>query len=113
MDSEVRPAEEKLYANARAASPTGASGGMILELRQRPRTGGVATHMPRSGRGRLGITAMAFVAAESARTNFGPFVLNAQAPTRATSTRCCTTHPDQQERYLRPLLEGRVGRASP
>ena len=28
----------------------------------------------------LGPTAMAFVSAEAARTTFGPFVLNAQAP---------------------------------
>jgi acyl-CoA dehydrogenase len=57
----------------------------------------------------LGITAMAFVSAEAARTNFGPFILNAQAPDEGNQhTLLHHANDEQKEKYLRPLLEGRV-----
>jgi acyl-CoA dehydrogenase len=52
---------------------------------------------------------MAFVSAEAARTTFGPFILNAQAPDEGNQ-HTLLHHADdaQKEKYLRPLLEGRV-----
>jgi acyl-CoA dehydrogenase len=113
MDAEVRPAEEKLYANA--SIPHEPDRGdvvrMIVELRQKAREWEVwLPHMPEEWGGLgLSITAMAFVSAEAARTRFGPFILNAQAPDEGNQhTLLHHANDEQKERYLRPLLEGRV-----
>ena len=56
----------------------------------------------------LGHVAMAFVSAEAARTGFGPFVLNAQAPDEGNMhTLLHYANDEQKEKYLRPLAEGR------
>ncbi len=112
MDGEVRPAEEKLFTDAAPGEPERRDVVMmILGLREKAKEWGVwLPHMPKEWGGLgLGITAMAFVSAESARTTFGPFVLNAQAPDEGNQhTLLHHGTPEQQERYLRPLLEGRV-----
>src|ERR1700704_26555 len=101
MDAEVRPAEEKLAADAPDGVPDRKDVvRMIIELRQKAQEWG--------GLG-LSITAMAFVSAEAARTNFGPFILNAQAPDEGNQhTLLHHATDEQKEKYLRPLLEGRV-----
>jgi acyl-CoA dehydrogenase len=49
------------------------------------------------------------VSAEAARTNFGPFILNAQAPDEGNQhTLLHHASEEQKQKYLRPLLEGRV-----
>jgi acyl-CoA dehydrogenase len=112
IDSEVRPAEEKLYANAPGGEPERRDVvAMIIDLREKAKEWEVwLPHMPVEWGGLgLGPTAMAFVSAEAARTNFGPFILNAQAPDEGNQhTLLHHATPDQKERYLRPLLEGRV-----
>src|SRR5947209_375426 len=112
MDEVVRPAEEKVYANAPDGEPDRSDiVRMIIELRQKAHEWNVwLTHMPKEWGGLgLGITAMAFVSAESARTNFGPFILNAQAPAEGNQhPRLHHANDEQKEQYLRPLLEGRV-----
>jgi len=112
MDAEVRPAEEKLYANAPDGEPDRADVvRMIIELRQKAQEWGVwLPHMPTEWGGLgLSITAMAFVSAEAARTRFGPFILNAQAPDEGNQhTLLHHANDDQKERYLKPLLEGRM-----
>jgi len=67
-------------------------------------------HMPEEYGGMgLGHVAMAAVSAEAARTRFGPFALNAQAPDEGNMH---TLHhwatPEQKEKYLKPLCQGRV-----
>ena len=112
IDAEVRPAEEKLYANAPGGEPERRDVvAMIIDLREKAKEWDVwLPHMPVEWGGLgLGPTAMAFVSAEAARTNFGPFILNAQAPDEGNQhTLLHHATPDQKERYLRPLLEGRV-----
>ncbi len=112
MDEVVRPAEEKLYANAPDGEPDRSDVvRMIIELRQKAHEWNVwLPHMPQEWGGLgLGITAMAFVSAEAARTNFGPFILNAQAPDEGNQhTLLHHANDEQKEKYLRPLLEGRV-----
>ena len=112
MDSELRPAEEKLYANASGGEPERRDVvALILEMREKAKEWGVwLPHMPKEWGGLgLGITAMAFVSAEAARTTFGSFVLNAQAPDEGNQhTLLHHGTDDQKERYLRPLLEGRI-----
>jgi len=112
MDEVVRPAEEKLYANAPDGEPDRADiVRLIVEGREQAKEWGVwLPHMPEEWGGLgLGITAMAFVSAESARTSFGPFILNAQAPDEGNQhTLLHHANDEQKERYLRPLVEGRV-----
>jgi acyl-CoA dehydrogenase len=112
MDEVVRPAEEKVYANAPDGEPDRSDiVRMIIELRQKAHEWNVwLPHMPTEWGGLgLGITAMAFVSAESARTSFGPFILNAQAPDEGNQhTLLHHANDEQKEKYLRPLLEGRV-----
>lgn len=112
IDAEVRPAEENLYANAPGGEPERRDVvAMIIDLREKAKEWEVwLPHMPVEWGGLgLGPTAMAFVSAEAARTNFGPFILNAQAPDEGNQhTLLHHATPDQKERYLRPLLEGRV-----
>ena len=112
MDEVVRPAEEKLYVNAPDGEPDRSDiVRMIIELRQKAHEWNVwLPHMPKEWGGLgLGITAMAFVSAEAARTNFGPFILNAQAPDEGNQhTLLHHANDEQKEKYLRPLLEGRV-----
>jgi acyl-CoA dehydrogenase len=112
MEAEVRPAEEKLYADAPNGVPDRKDVvRMIVELRQKAQEWNVwLPHMPKEWGG-LGLspTAMAFVSAESARTNFGPFILNAQAPDEGNQHTLLHHATDaQKEKYLRPSLEGRV-----
>jgi acyl-CoA dehydrogenase len=67
-------------------------------------------HMPAEYGGMgLGHVAMAAVSAEAAKTRFGPFAMNAQAPDEGNMH---TLHhwatPEQKRRYLVPLCEGRI-----
>src|SRR5207237_2773495 len=69
MDEVVRPAEEKVYANAPNGEPDRSDiVRMIIELRQKAHEWNVwLPHMPKEWGGLgLGITAMAFVSAEAA-----------------------------------------------
>jgi acyl-CoA dehydrogenase len=110
MDGEVRPAEEKLYANAAPAEPERRDTvAMIITLREKAKEWDIwLPHMPEEWGGLgLGPTAMAFVSAEAARTMFGPFVLNAQAPDEGNQhTLLHHASDEQKEKYLRPLTEG-------
>ncbi len=52
---------------------------------------------------------MASVAAEAAKTRFGPFAMNAQAPDEGNMhTLAHWATPQQKEKYLKPLCEGRI-----
>ncbi len=67
-------------------------------------------HMPEEWGGMgLGHVAMAAVSAEAAKTRFGPFALNAQAPDEGNMhTLLHWATLEQKEKYLRPLCEGRA-----
>jgi acyl-CoA dehydrogenase len=67
-------------------------------------------HMPEEYGGMgLGHVAMAAVSAEAAKTGFGPFALNAQAPDEGNMhTLLHWANAEQKEKYLRPLCEGRI-----
>jgi acyl-CoA dehydrogenase len=81
----------------------------IVKLRHQAREWGLwLPHMPAEWGGMgLGPTAMAAVSAEAAKSTFGPFVLNCQAPDEGNQhTLLHWGSPEQQEKYLRPLCEG-------
>jgi acyl-CoA dehydrogenase len=67
-------------------------------------------HMPREYGGMgLGHVAMAAVSAEAAKSAFGPYALNAQAPDEGNMhTLLHWGTPAQKEKYLRPLCEGAI-----
>ena len=109
MDEEVRPVQEGLQ---REEAERGRFIEEIVKLRQRAKEIGLWNpHMPKEWDGMgLGITAMAFVSAEAARVGgIGPYVLNAQAPDEGNMhTLLAWATPEQKEKYLRPLTEGRA-----
>ena len=105
MDGEVRPTEERL----REGKDLAAWRPALQELRDRAKASGIwAPHMPR-GWGGMGLRplAMAFVSAECGRTQLGAYVLNCHAPDEGNMhTLLHYGTPEQQEAYLRPLVDG-------
>jgi acyl-CoA dehydrogenase len=81
----------------------------IIEMRVAAKDWGLwLPHMPKEFGGMgLGHVAMAAVSAEAAKSGFGPFALNAQAPDEGNMhTLLHWATEAQKERYLRPLCEG-------
>jgi acyl-CoA dehydrogenase len=83
----------------------------IIEMRVAARDRGLwLPHMPKEYGGMgLGHVAMAAVSAEAAKSAFGPYALNAQAPDEGNMhTLLHWATETQKEKYLRPLCEGVV-----
>lgn len=83
----------------------------IIEMRVAAKDWGLwLPHMPKEFGGMgLGHVAMAAVSAEAAKSGFGPFALNAQAPDEGNMHTLLHWATDaQKEQYLRPLCEGVV-----
>ena len=108
MEAEVRPVQQRLEHNE---SERRAYVEEIVKLRAKAKEQGLWNpHLPAEWDGMgLGPTAMAFVSAEAARVGgIGPFVINAQAPDEGNMhTLLHWATPEQKEKYLRPLAEGR------
>jgi acyl-CoA dehydrogenase len=83
----------------------------IIEMRVAAKDWGLwLPHMPKElgGMG-VGHVAMAAVSAEAAKSSYGPFALNAQAPDEGNMHTLLHWASDaQKEKYLRPLCEGVV-----
>ena len=107
MDECVRPRWDAIDQNDRAAVVKA-----IVELRKQAQEEWNLwlPHMPAEWGGMgLGPTAMAAVSAEAAKVSIGPYVLNAQAPDEGNQhTLLHWATPEQKEKYLRPLCEGRA-----
>jgi acyl-CoA dehydrogenase len=83
----------------------------IIEMRVAARDWGLwLPHMPKEYGGMgLGHVAMAAVSAEAAKSAFGPYALNAQAPDEGNMhTLLHWATEAQKEKYLRPLCDGMV-----
>jgi acyl-CoA dehydrogenase len=104
MEQEVAPAEARMRTEGNWRKG-------YAELREEARRAGLwAPHMPPDlgGMG-LGPLAMAFVSAECGRTMMGAYVLNCHAPDEGNMhTMLHFATPEQRERYLRPLVDGKV-----
>jgi acyl-CoA dehydrogenase len=104
----VRPAEEKIEASGESRQVLVEQ---VIHMRKQAREWGLwLPHMPEEYGGMgLGHVAMAAVSAEAAKTGFGPFALNAQAPDEGNMH---TLHhwatPEQKQKYLKPLCDGRI-----
>jgi acyl-CoA dehydrogenase len=107
-DEVVRPAEEKIEASGESREVLVEQ---VIHMRKQAQEWGVwLPHMPEEYGGMgLGHVAMAAVSAEAAKTGFGPFALNAQAPDEGNMH---TLHhwatPEQKKKYLRPLCNGHI-----
>src|SRR5512134_1186470 len=84
---------------------------ILLGMRAEARAAGLwLPHMPKEWGGMgLGHVALAMVQAEAAKTYYGPWVLNCQAPDEGNMHTLLHWGTDaQKEKYLRPLCEGHV-----
>jgi acyl-CoA dehydrogenase len=104
----VRPAEERI---AEREGDRRFLIQSIIEMRVAAKDRGLwLPHMPAEFGGMgLGHVAMAAVSAEAAKSRFGPYALNAQAPDEGNMHTLLHWATDaQREKYLRPLCEGVV-----
>jgi len=108
MDQVVRPAEKEIDENEGDRETLVKQ---VIRMRKAAHEWGLwLPHMPEEFGGMgLGHGAMASVSAEAAKTRFGPFALNAQAPDEGNMhTLLHWATDEQKEKYLRPLCEGRA-----
>jgi acyl-CoA dehydrogenase len=108
MDQIVRPAE-KLIADSEDDRKTLVE--QVIHMRKTAQEWGLwLPHMPEEYGGMgLGHVAMAAVSAEAAKSRFGPFALNAQAPDEGNMHTLLHWGTDaQKEKYLRGLCDGRM-----
>jgi acyl-CoA dehydrogenase len=83
----------------------------LIEMRKKANAEGLwLPHMPEEWGGMgLGHLALAMVQAEAAKSYYGPWVLNCQAPDEGNMhTLLHWATAEQAERYLRPLCEGKT-----
>jgi acyl-CoA dehydrogenase len=103
----VKPSEERINADPDSRDTLVSE---IITMRKAAMEAGLwLPHMPEEYGGMgLGHVEMAAVSAEAAKTRFGPFALNAQAPDEGNMH---TLHhwatPEQKEKYLQPLCDGK------
>ncbi len=112
IDSVVKPAEERIEGRDSGEPLTGGDRvAVLVDLRKQARAAGLwLPHMPAEWGGMgLGHVALAMVQAEAAKSYYGPWVLNCQAPDEGNMhTLLHWATPEQAEKYLRPLCEGKV-----
>jgi acyl-CoA dehydrogenase len=109
IDDVVRPTEERIDAERLRDTDKKAYYRELIGMREKAKGQGLwLPHMPPEWGGMgLGHVALAMVQAEAAKTYFGPWVLNCQAPDEGNMhTLLHFGTDDQKERYLRPLCEG-------
>jgi acyl-CoA dehydrogenase len=108
LDKVVRPAEREIEAHEGDRKTLVEQ---VIKMRQAAQEWGLwLPHMPEEYGGMgLGHVAMAAVSAEAAKSRFGPFAMNAQAPDEGNMH---TLHhwatPEQKKKYLVPLCNGRM-----
>ncbi len=107
IDDVVKPAEVRIReAGDRKSLIEG-----IVEMRTEAQKRGLwLPHMPPEWGGMgLGHVELAMVQAEAAKSGFGPYAINAQAPDEGNMHTLLHWGTDEQkEKYLRPLCEGRA-----
>ncbi|MEE3331359.1 MAG: acyl-CoA dehydrogenase family protein [Myxococcota bacterium] len=108
MAEVVKPAEAEIDANE---DDRDVLVSQIISMRKAAQEWGLwLPHMPEEYGGMgLSHVEMAAVSAEAAKTRFGPFALNAQAPDEGNMhTLLHWATPEQAEQYLKPLCQGRA-----
>ncbi len=104
IETVVKPTEAAIDENDRKSLIDG-----VIKMRTEAQTRGLwLPHMPQEWGGMgLGHVELAMVQAEAARSRFGPFAINAQAPDEGNMHTLEKWGTDEQkEKYLKPLLSG-------
>ena len=104
IENVVKPIEAAIVPNDRRSLISA-----IVEMRKEAQARGIwLPHMPKEWGGMgLGHVQLAMVQAEAAKTGFGPFAINAQAPDEGNMhTLLHWGTDDQKQKYLKPLCEG-------
>jgi acyl-CoA dehydrogenase len=107
MDDVVRPTEQKIGNPEELERAEYIK--LLFGMRERAKREGLwLPHMPEEYGGMgLGHVELAMVQAEAAKTGYGPFVLNCQAPDEGNMhTLLHWATPEQKQKYLRPLCDG-------
>ena len=105
----VKPEEDRIQSEELEKHDRDAYVSALINLRTQAHAAGLwLPHMPEEWGGMgLGHVELAMVQAESARSYYGPWVLNCQAPDEGNMhTLLHWATDDQKETYLRPLCEG-------
>ncbi len=108
VDEVVRPGEAKIGDSERMDRKEYLA--LLFGMRQAAKDAGLwLPQMPTEWGGMgLGHVELAMVQAEAAKASYGPFVLNCQAPDEGNMhTLLHWATPEQKEKYLRPLCDGR------
>ena len=112
VDDVIKPEEAKLEGHDGAEPVTGKERNEILiSLRKKAHDEGIwLPHMPEEWGGMgLGHVELAMVQAEAAKSRYGPWVFNCQAPDEGNMhTLLHWATPEQAEKYLKPLCKGVV-----
>ncbi|HEX6237285.1 MAG TPA: acyl-CoA dehydrogenase family protein [Acidimicrobiales bacterium] len=109
VEDAVKPREEKIGGDEEIERDEYIR--LLLEMRGKAQEAGLwLPHMPDDWGGMgLGHVELAMVQAEAAKSRFGPWAMNCQAPDEGNMhTLLHWGTEEQKERYLRPLCEGRV-----
>jgi Acyl-CoA dehydrogenases len=104
IETVVKPIEARIDPHDRKSLISG-----IVEMRKEAQARGIwLPHMPKEWGGMgLGHVQLAMVQAEAAKTGFGPFAINAQAPDEGNMHTLLHWGTDEQkQKYLKPLCDG-------
>ena len=108
----IKPVEDRIEGHDGGGGLSGAERReALIDLRRQARKAGIwLPHMPPEWGGMgLGHVELAMVQAEAAKCHYGPWVFNCQAPDEGNMhTLLHWATPEQAEKYLRPLCEGRA-----
>ena len=111
IDNEVKPVEEIIERNKLDQTDRDQYVSLLVGMRKKAFSEGLwLPHMPKDWGGMgLGHVELAMVQAEAAKSYYGPWVLNCQAPDEGNMHTLLHWGTDEQlDKYLKPLCEGRV-----
>jgi acyl-CoA dehydrogenase len=109
IDDVVKPGESKIEGEDKVARAEYLK--ILLSMREQAKSAGLwLPHMPAEFGGMgLGHVELAMVQAEAAKSYYGPWVMNCQAPDEGNMhTLLHWATPEQKEKYLRPLCKGHM-----
>lgn len=111
IDGEVKPVEEVIERDKLDQTDRSQYVSLLVAMRKKAFSEGLwLPHMPEDWGGMgLGHVELAMVQAEAAKSHYGPWVLNCQAPDEGNMhTLLHWGSEEQLEKYLKPLCEGRA-----
>ena len=111
VDDVIKPTEERIQGDKLEDADRDQYLTLLIDMRKQAHAAGLwLPHMPKEWGGMgLGHVELAMVQAEAAKSYYGPWVLNCQAPDEGNMhTLLHWATDEQKENYLKPLCEGRT-----